>query len=1679
MPTTAGGPDGSAVAPRGPTGEVASSGLWFGVLGPLEVRRDGQLLALRGPRERALLALLLSEYNRTVSVPRLVDGVWGAVPPPTAEKTLRSYIARLRRLLEPDRPSTGWRVLVTAPSGYSLRTDAAALDAALFEQLVEQARPALAAGAPELAFARFRRALGLWRGEAYEDLGDAEFAVAERDRLGELRLAAVADRVDAESVLGHAAALVSELQRLVAEHPLRERFWGQLMIALYESGRQAEALEAYRSARTRLVDEIAVEPSPQLRALDAAILAGQPSLLPDTMPTQGLPAGLGGDRNPLVGREIELHWLEHAWARAVDDTGGAVVIDGEPGMGTSRLVTEFARRVSRRGAAIVVGSVGAETLAGIAVERPVLVVLDDRSGVDPHDVKRLVAAAARLPVLVVVAGRPADGGAEDLSSAVGGADHVLRLGPLGVEQVSAVVADYVSDEDLPNAAEVVATSSGGVPARVHEDSAAWAAVRAGERVGQSAVRVATGRRELAIVEHAMVTEVLNLQRARNRRTAPPAGSVDPAGRTESVICPYKGLEHFDEPDAPYFFGREWLVGQLVTRCVAAPLLAVVGPSGSGKSSVVRAGLVPALRSGVLPGSDQWRIRLLQTGAIGPAALDVDGDNRGNEFIVLDQFEEAVTMWAQDSREEMINRLVGALTRANGRLRVVLTVRADYYGWFARYPALACLIGDNTVLVGPMAPSNLRRAIEEPARVAGLDLEEGFANTVLADVRQEPGALPLLSTALLATWESRDGRMLPIAAYRQAGGVAGAITRLADSVYDGLDEDGRVILRRLFLRLVTPGEGGDDLRRRASRSELAGSEHEEAILAVLIGRRLVTAADETVEVAHEALLWEWPRLRAWLEADRDGHRVHRHLAEAAGAWAAAGCAPGDLYRDARLQAAQEWADTHPGDANPLEQAFLAASAAAQKHTLQNARRTARRLRSLASVLAILLVIALTTTGQAIMQRSTANHQTQLATGIARSAQAGRLAALAASLGADQVDLALLLGVESYRLEPSWDTEGGLQTALAHTPASLDQVIRFDASNLLPIVPPSVSPDGRLLAEPQRDGTVRLWDLRTGQVHRTLHWSTSRQLAIFSADATLLAVGGNDGTIVIWDVASGERVGTPIRAGDGIAYGQFDPSDPSRLFAVDNGGHVALWDRSVPDAPRQIGPPLQFPAQPGDYPMVVVNADGSRLAAGIFGGTSTRVWDAHSGTVLQDLPGAPGFFAPNGVTLPTTRGNQVVLWDVNNGQPQQPPLTGFTAAFAGMVISNDGHRLAVNDGADCIRVFDLPSGRQVAALPLHGRATTPTTFLPDGRLITSGTAEADIWSLDTATSPLGRTVRGHTGRTVGTFIPRSTEIITQGIDDGQVLLWDAATGRAKGRLLDGAVMAPVAFSPDGALLAGTGQDGTARLWERASGAELGILAGAQPTGRTSAVAWSPAGGQVAIASGGSVLLWDVRHPREPYLAGQLTPSGTPHPGVPDGVYPCFSPDGRWLAVEDVPGRIVTLFDAATGRLAWSQPLEATGPPALAFSPDNATLAVGYGTAAAGVVEFRDVRTGAVQRTLQTPSSGGVEFLRGGSVVMTTSDTGGHGSARLWDATTLTAIGEPLPQPDGVYSLARSPDGATAVAGTSRGAVQIWDVSAEQWAITACRIARRNLTKAEWSRYLPDKPYRRTCPLWPEGQ
>src|SRR6185436_2814804 len=444
------------------------------------------------------------------------------------------------------------------------------------------------------------------------------------------------------------------------------------------------------------------------------------------------------------------------------------------------------------------------------------------------------------------------------------------------------------------------TESGGVPARVHRAAAAWARAVATQRVGEAAARASAERAGWHLAGDDVATEVVELQAVRERAQL--------AGSDAPPACPFKGLASFDVDDAPVFFGRERLVADMIARLPGTRLMGIVGPSGGGKSSALRAGLLAALADGVLPGSERWPRALIRPGAHPLAALERATAElpAGERWIVaVDQFEETFTA-CRDSAERaaFVDALVACGRDTRRRTLVLVAVRADFYGHCARFPELSRLLGANQVLVGPMRRHELRRAIELPARRAGLHVQPELVDSLLADVEGEPGALPLLSTALLELWQHRDGRRLGLAAYEQAGGVHGAVARLAESAYERLDASQQRVARAILLRLA--GEGGGDAAVGARVGLEEFGESARPVLAELTDSRLLTVSAGEVEVAHEALLREWPRLRGWLEDDAEGRRLHRHLRAAARDWRAGGRDPGELYRGARLASALDWA-----------------------------------------------------------------------------------------------------------------------------------------------------------------------------------------------------------------------------------------------------------------------------------------------------------------------------------------------------------------------------------------------------------------------------------------------------------------------------------------------------------------------------------------------------------------------------------------------------------------------------------------------------------------------------------------------------------------------------------------------------------------------------------------------------
>jgi WD40 repeat protein len=736
------------------------------------------------------------------------------------------------------------------------------------------------------------------------------------------------------------------------------------------------------------------------------------------------------------------------------------------------------------------------------------------------------------------------------------------------------------------------------------------------------------------------------------------------------------------------------------------------------------------------------------------------------------------------------------------------------------------------------------------------------------------------------------------------------------------------------------------------------------------------------------------------------------------------------------------------------------------------------------LAVLLIVALVAGTVALVQQRNADQQAGRATHSAALARSTQLATLARTMPATQNDLALLLGVEGRRLQPSRTTDGGLETAITHRPPHLERVLHFDTTASYA----TMSDNGRLLAVPGIDGNIRIYDFTTGRLRRTLQGEGPPALvAAFNHDASLVATGSASGKVTIWRVATGKPIGPPVVPGGTVVYGIFDRTD--ELVTVSDNGSIAQWDLRNPAHPIPIGEPFTAHVGMNDLPVVAFGgADGRLMAAGGLTEQRTTMWDVTTHRqVGNELPGTPGRFSPDGSIITTTSANRVLLWDAATGaQRGTLDLGAHGVASAPPVFSADGRLLAAANADDnAIRVFDIASEQPISEpLAFHAASAAPMTFLPAGRLVTAGANEAAVWQLETLARPLETIVNGNHGETVGTvsaalgqFTPDGTEVITVGFADHRVLAWDAVTGAPHGDLLGGqiATVGRIDFSPDAKTIVSAGLDGTFTLWDRTVERRLATVA----TGQTGlvGVAWDP-NRPVVVTTGapGSVLFWDVsnpRHPVEQRRRALTAPAG----------FPTFSPDGRFLVIVGggPPATSATVFDVATGHKVLDFGGGATLPQ-VSFTPDSATLAAVMGQFnSTGKVVLWDTSTWHRRATLILPySPGGIAFINGGTRFATPSILPAIGRIDLWDTATLQPVGEPLTAPttESLFSNADARGSKIAI-GSYSGITTVLDVNPRSWQRAACRLAGRNLTRTEWKQYVPGQSYRKTCPQWPAGR
>ncbi|MGW3124566.1 nSTAND1 domain-containing NTPase, partial [Streptomyces sp. NPDC001107] len=710
------------------------------------------------------------------------------------------------------------------------------------------------------------------------------------------------------------------------------------------------------------------------------------------------------------------------------------------------------------------------------------------------------------------------------------------------------------------------------------------------------------------------------------RQATEEEAAEPRGEDEVADPPYRGLARFEPADADLFYGRDELSERLFQQACLGRFTAVFGPSGSGKSSLLRAGLIPRLSRPDTTAPQPAALRVLTPGEHPlrhPQRL-LPADGNGDTWLIVDQFEELYTLCTDSAeRDQFIDRLLAATDPAS-RLRVVIAVRADFLGRCAAHPRLTAALQDATVLAGPMSRDELREAIVQPAQTARLIVERALTTRILDEVQDEPGALPLMSHALLETWRRRKARTLTLHAYEAAGGLRGAIALTAEDAYSRLTPIQADLARRILLRLITPGEGTPDTRRPTPRTELDFGDPDDtgAVLERLARARLLTLDHNTVDLAHEALITAWPRLRQWIDDARERLRLHRQLTEAARTWDDLNRDPGALYRGTRLTTAEEAFLPADGesDLTSVERDFLTCSATAHRREEEAAGRTTRRLRQFTVTLSILLVLVLTAGLIAWQQYGASEQQRHQALTAQRVALSRQLAAQSDGLVKTNPDLASLLAAQAYRTSPTREATTSLFAAAA-LPLQHRLIGHTDFVESV-----AFSPVGQTLASGGADGKIRLWDTATGKLRTTLDGHTDIVESVaFSPDGRTLA-SDSDRTIRLWDTDTGKLRTTLFGHSDGVGSVAFSPVGQT-LASGGADGKIRLWDtatgklRTTLDGHSDIVESVAF------------SPDGRTLASD--SDRTIRLWDTATGKLRTTLDGHSDIvesvaFSPDGRT-----------------------------------------------------------------------------------------------------------------------------------------------------------------------------------------------------------------------------------------------------------------------------------------------------------------------------------------------------------------------------------------------------------------------------------------------------------------
>lgn len=1134
--------------------------------------------------------------------------------------------------------------------------------------------------------------------------------------------------------------------------------------------------------------------------------------------------------------------------------------------------------------------------------------------------------------------------------------------------------------------------------------------------------------------------------------------------------PYKGLLAFQSGDARNFFGREAAIDRLIKRMNEdvpfSQFLAVVGPSGSGKSSLVKAGVIPALWDGRITASENWFIAemlpapepfenlatalqrvavTLPDDLIGLLKSDAQGLRRAVEtmlpvdnsqlVLVIDQFEELFTLVKDEStRQLFLDSLFHAAENPASRIRTIVTLRADYYDKPLQYTDFGRLMQQRMETVLPLDATELQRAIEMPVEQVGVSFETGLVAQIVSEMNMQIGALPLLQYALTELFDRRQGRLLTHEAYQEIGGAVGALANRADEIYRNLSETGQNLARQMFLRLVTLGEGTEDTRRRALQSEILSLTLErdmmEDIIDTFANYRLISLDHDpdtrkpTIEVAHEAILREWQRLRQWLDNSREDIRQERILARAANDWFNAANDSSYLLTGSRLETTEKWVTTTTIELTPIERTFVKASIE-KRNTLElearqrKERERALERRSLIILTILVFVFALSTliavglTGFAFRVRDAAQENFQRAERIRLAAQAQ----IGIDSGQDSV-LTALLSLRSLQLGYSPEADATLISSLTQGFA-----IQFYEGHTAGVRAIDVTNDGSRLVTGGNDNTIRIWQAHTGEQLELLTSHEDSVIAVsFTPDNRHVVSGSLDGTVRVFNAESGREILRIPHETSVIALA-ISPNG-STIASSDESNQVFLWDFETGELLAT------FDEHTSIVSAIFFSPDGHFLVTGGFDALA-HLWEIESGEILQSFIGhevcvCGGGFASDGSAILTTSYDQTArMWDVETGAEIQR-YEGHTNFINQGIFSPDDDLIFTVGQDATIRLWDTDTGQQLRVFSGHvagvsdvaisdeGRFIYTTSFdqsirawdttfvpepiifstsstrirannfvlinlLPDSRVLVTGSGNGDIryWSIGRGIilrelipesrlliNDMALSPQGDTALTVG--------------NNGEVVLWSTATGTELMRFIGHSdAVNDVTFTNDGVRAITGSNDNTARVWDVFTGQEILALGG--HTSVVRAVDVSTDGRFILTGSDDMTMrLWDLNAARSLYrFAG--------HEGIVNAV--AFSPDGLY-ALSGSNDRTARLWDSNTGELLRIFEGHAEAVTSVTFSPDGRTILTG---SADQTARLWDIETGNVLRNFVGHSGAvhAVNFSVDGTLIVTADES----AAYLW--------------------------------------------------------------------------------------